>query len=174
VIPADGENIRKFLSSPDRKGISSEALMSDASILLIEDDLNVYYGLQRKLKASHYDTFYAPDAIASISQARQHHPDLILLDLGLPAGDGFVVMDRLKLFPELSLIPIIVLSGRDRAANEIRSLRAGATAFLQKPVNSEVLLETIRQCLAQRPSGEGSRAYSIEPSMSHAKPAYTR
>ena len=78
------------------------------------------------LSASDYETHYAPDAVASISQARQHHPDLILLDLGLPAGDGFVVMDRLKQIPELSRIPVVVLSGRDRAATEMRSLRSGA------------------------------------------------
>src|SRR5271163_4581994 len=123
--------------------------MGTPSILLIEDDLNVYHGIQRKLKAFNYDTLYAPDAVASISQARQHHPDLILLDLGLPAGDGFVVMDRLRQFPELSLIPVIVLSGRDRAANEARAIRAGAAAFLQKPVNGDVLLETISRCLAK-------------------------
>jgi two-component system KDP operon response regulator KdpE len=61
--------------------------MAGSSILLIEDDLSVFHGIQRRLKASGYETFYAPDAIASISQARQHRPDLILLDIGLPAGD---------------------------------------------------------------------------------------
>ncbi len=134
--------------------------MSVPTILLIEDDLNVYHGIQRKLKAFHYDTLYAPDAVASISQARQHHPDLILLDLGLPAGDGFVVMDRLKQFPELSVIPVIVLSGRDRAVNEARALRAGAAAFLQKPVSGDVLMETIRKCLGRREPVSVAAAYA--------------
>jgi DNA-binding response OmpR family regulator len=132
------------------------------TILLIEDDLNVYHGLQRKLKASNYETLYAPDAVASISQARQHHPDLILLDLGLPAGDGFVVMNRLRQFPELSMIPVIVLSGRDRLANESRALLAGATAFLQKPVNSTLLLETIARCLSKRERRADGPTYSLE------------
>ncbi|AXC14582.1 hypothetical protein ACPOL_5332 [Acidisarcina polymorpha] len=73
--------------------------MSGASILLVEDDLNVFHSIQRKLKAHHYETFYAPDAVASIAQARLHRPSIILLDLGLPAGDGFVVMERLKQIP---------------------------------------------------------------------------
>jgi DNA-binding response OmpR family regulator len=135
--------------------------MGPTSILLIEDDLNVYHGIRRRLSASNYETHYAPDAVTSISQARQHLPDLILLDLGLPAGDGFVVMDRLKLIPELSSIPIIVLSGRDRAANEMRSIRSGAAAFLQKPVSGDVLLRTIDRCLPKlhRPV-EGS-SYSV-------------
>jgi DNA-binding response OmpR family regulator len=135
--------------------------MSGVSILLIEDDLNVFHGIQRRLKASGYDTVYAPDAVASISQARQHRPNLILLDLGLPAGDGFVVMDRLKQFSDLSLIPVVVLSGRDRAANEIRSLRAGAAAYLQKPVSAEQLLETIRKCLRLPNAPKAPSTYSV-------------
>jgi DNA-binding response OmpR family regulator len=136
--------------------------MSDASILMIEDDLNVFHGIQRKLRTCGYNTFYAPDAIASISQARKHRPDLILLDLGLPAGDGFVVMERLKQFPELCLTPVIVLTGRDRAGNEIRALRAGATAFLQKPVNGDLLLETIRKYLAKpEPAARPQSTYSV-------------
>src|SRR5271170_2603920 len=135
--------------------------MSAPSILLIEDDLNVCHGIQRKLKAFNYDTVYAPDAVASISQARQLHPDLILLDLGLPAGDGFVVMDRLKLIPELSSIPIIVLSGRDRAANETRSIRSGAAAFLQKPVSGDLLLRTIDRCLSKMHRHADGSSYSV-------------
>jgi DNA-binding response OmpR family regulator len=135
--------------------------MAGVSILLIEDDLNVFHGIQRRLRASGYETFYAPDAVASISQARQHHPSLILLDLGLPAGDGFVVMERLKQFSELATIPVVVLSGRDRAANEIRSLRAGAAAYLQKPVSAEQLLETIRQCLRLPTAPKAPSTYSV-------------
>lgn len=135
--------------------------MGAKSILLIEDDLNVYHGIRRRLSGNNYETYYAPDAVASISQARQHHPDLILLDLGLPAGDGFVVMDRLKQIPELSNIPIVVLSGRDRAANEVRSIRSGAAAFLQKPVSGDILLKTIDRCLAKSHRPADGTTYSL-------------
>jgi DNA-binding response OmpR family regulator len=137
--------------------------MGATSILLIEDDLNVYHGIRRRLSAHNYETFYAPDAVASISQARLHHPDLILLDLGLPAGDGFVVMDRLKQIPELASIPIVVLSGRDRAANEMRSLRSGAAAFLQKPVGGDTLLRTIDRCLSKTHRPADGTTYSLDP-----------
>lgn len=135
--------------------------MGATTILLIEDDLNVYHGIRRRLSASNYETHYAPDAVTSISQARQHHPDLILLDLGLPAGDGFVVMDRLKQIPELSNIPIVVLSGRDRVANELRSIRSGAAAFLQKPVSGDLLLRTIDKCLAKPHRVTDGSSYSV-------------
>jgi two-component system KDP operon response regulator KdpE len=135
--------------------------MGSVSILLIEDDLNVFHGIQRRLQASGYEIFYAPDAVASISQARQHRPSLILLDLGLPAGDGFVVMERLRQFSELATIPVVVLSGRDRAANEMRALRAGAAAYLQKPVSVEVLLATIRKCLRLPTAPKAPMTYSV-------------
>src|SRR5687767_13172244 len=98
-----------------------------------------------RLKANGYDTFFAADALACITEARKNNPDLILLDLGLPAGDGFVVMDRLKLGPALSVIPVIVVSARDVRANEQRAIKAGAKAFLQKPVDNVELLAEIRQ-----------------------------
>ena len=136
--------------------------MRATTILLVEDDLNIYHGIRRRLSACNYQTYYAPDAVASIFQARQHHPDLILLDLGLPAGDGFIVMDRLKQLPDLSAIPIIVLSGRDRTANERRALQSGATAFLQKPVSGDLLMNTIDRCLSKsQPVADGT-TYSLD------------
>jgi DNA-binding response OmpR family regulator len=139
--------------------------MGAKRILLIEDDLNVYHGIRRRLSAHDYETYYAPDAVASISQARIHHPDLILLDLGLPAGDGFVVMERLRQIPELGNIPIVVLSGRDRATNEMRSLRSGATIFMQKPVSGDLLVRTIDRLLGkQHPASDvASHSVAAEP-----------
>jgi len=143
--------------------------MSGSSILLIEDDLNVYHGIQRRLKTSGYETFYAPDAIASVSQARLHRPNLILLDLGLPAGDGFVVIERLRGLAELSVIPIIVLSGRDRGANEMRAMRAGAAAYLQKPVSGDLLLETIARHIGKPQPIKAPGTYSVGATMSPSR-----
>src|ERR1700730_491183 len=102
-----------------------------------------------RLKACHYDAFFAGDALSSVAEARKNEPDLIILDLGLPAGDGFVVMDRLKSIPALAVIPVIVVSARDVLANKERALKAGAKAFLQKPVDNAELLEVIRQDFAE-------------------------
>jgi len=77
-------------------------------------------------------------------------PDLIILDLGLPAGDGFSVLERLKANLTLTSIPVIVVSARDRNENRERALKAGARAFLQKPVDNARLLSVIRQALGER------------------------
>ncbi|MGO9642995.1 MAG: response regulator [Candidatus Acidiferrales bacterium] len=123
--------------------------MSNKKILIVDDDRDVRLGYHIRLKANHYDTFFAADALSSIAEARKHQPDLIILDLGLPGGDGFVVMDRLKTNVYLAVIPVIVVSARDRHANKDRALQAGAKAFLQKPVDNDELLAIIRQVLGE-------------------------
>jgi DNA-binding response OmpR family regulator len=123
--------------------------VGNKKILIVDDDPDVRQGMHVRLKANHYDTFFAGDALSSMAEARKNEPDLIILDLGLPAGDGFVVMERLKSFPALAVIPIIVVSARDVLANKERALKAGAKAFLQKPVDNAELLKVIRQALGQ-------------------------
>src|ERR1700688_3226362 len=123
--------------------------MSYKKILIVDDDPDVREGLHVRLTANHYETFFATDALSSLVEARKHKPDLIILDLGLPAGDGFLVMERLKSIPALAVIPIIVVSARDVLANKERALMAGAKAYLQKPVDNAELLKVIRRALGE-------------------------
>jgi DNA-binding response OmpR family regulator len=124
--------------------------MSQKKILIVDDDPDVRLGLHIRLKANDYEVIFAADGMASIAEARKHLPDLIILDLGLPAGDGFSVMERLKANDSLSLIPVIVVSARDRSANMDLALKAGAKAFLQKPVDNAQLLSVIRKVLGEK------------------------
>ena len=124
--------------------------MSQAGILVVDDDPEIRQAIQVRLKANGYDVHCAEDGVGAISEARKHTPDLIVLDLGLPAGDGFVVLDILRSNLNLSSIPVIVLSGRDRKANEERVLHAGGRAFLQKPVQTNEFLAVIRKTLEEK------------------------
>jgi DNA-binding response OmpR family regulator len=116
-------------------------------ILIIEDDPDLRRGLNLRLRASNYDTAFAGDAVMALSIAKKEAPDLILLDLGLPGGDGFLVLDRMKNIASLACTPVIVLSARDPAANEERAIKAGAEAFFQKPVDNQELMEAIQRAL---------------------------
>jgi DNA-binding response OmpR family regulator len=116
-------------------------------ILIIEDDAVTRQILDVRLKASGYDTFLAYDGIMALQVAQKTKPDLILLDLGLPGGDGFNVMQRFRQLGQFSSVPIIVFSARDSAHLEERSLREGAAAFFSKPLNMEALLASIRSRL---------------------------
>lgn len=116
-------------------------------ILIIEDDPDLRRGLNIRLRASNYDTAFAADAVMALSIAKKEAPDLILLDLGLPGGDGFVVLDRMKNIASLACTPVIVVSARDPKANEQRALAAGAEAFFQKPVDNDELMKAIQRAL---------------------------
>jgi DNA-binding response OmpR family regulator len=129
--------------------------MGNKKILIVDDDPDVRLGVHLRLKANHYDTFFADDAFGAIEEARRHEPDLIILDLGLVAGDGFQVMERLKEVLSLAVIPVIVVSARDPHANRKRALKAGAKAFLQKPVDDAELLSVIRKTLGEPDSPPG-------------------
>ena len=123
--------------------------MSKKKILIVDDDQDLLKGLRVRLRAHNYATVFATDAVSAISQAKNENPDLILLDLGLPAGDGFLVMERLSNVDSMASIPVIVLSARDPEANRAKAVQAGAKAFLQKPADNEELLSAIESTLAE-------------------------
>ena len=122
--------------------------MDKKKILIVDDDQDLAMGLRVRLRANNYATVLATDAVSAISQAIKETPDLVLLDLGLPAGDGFLVMERLSNIESLAAIPIIVLSARDPQTSQERALKAGAKAFFQKPADDDELLSTIQNILA--------------------------
>jgi len=123
--------------------------MSGKKIMLVDDDKDTVRAMGVRLKSRGYNLVVATDAISAISTARKEKPDLIVLDLGLPGGDGFVVMQRLKSNYDLVLVPIIVVSARDPLMNEERALAAGAEAFLQKPVDNAEFLKAIEGALTK-------------------------
>jgi DNA-binding response OmpR family regulator len=123
--------------------------MTEKKILIIDDDQHLQLGLSARLRARGYRVTCAADAISAITVARKELPDLIILDLGLPAGDGFLVLERMRDLADLVAIPVIVLSARDPTDNKKRALDAGAVAFFQKPPDNHEFLGAIRHALGE-------------------------
>jgi DNA-binding response OmpR family regulator len=121
--------------------------MDKPKILIVDDDPILRRGLNLRLRANDYETAYAIDGVSAIAAAQKERPDLIILDLGLPAGDGFSVMERLQQNANLANIPVIVLTAWDSLPSRVRCLNAGAAVFFQKPVDSGKLLGAIRTTL---------------------------
>jgi DNA-binding response OmpR family regulator len=121
--------------------------MTAKKILIVEDDPDQRLAINVRLRSKAFATVLVGDGQAALSAARRERPDLILLDLGLPAGDGFLVLERLRAIPQLSGIPTIVLTARDAASSQDRALDLGAVAFFQKPVDGVALLAAIHQVL---------------------------
>jgi DNA-binding response OmpR family regulator len=132
-------------------------------ILIVDDDPDIRLGMNVRLKANHYDPFFAGDAVSALIEAEKHKPDLIVLDLGLPGDDGFAVMERIKQIPIIADIPIIVVSARDVRAAQPRALEAGAKAFLRKPFDDVELLDLIRAIT-------GAPGLSMKPSLHIQRP----
>jgi DNA-binding response OmpR family regulator len=118
-------------------------------ILIVEDDADLAKALCKRMKANSYETLYALDAMAGIQMAHKEKPDLIILDIGLPGGDGFVVKKRLDSSVHLSNIPVIVITAMDPSSTFKRSLKAGVAAFFQKPVDDEQLLRIVKIVLGE-------------------------
>lgn len=116
-------------------------------ILVADDDPGMRLALAIRLRANNYEVTCAGDGLSVVDEARRHTPDLILLDLGMPGGDGFTVMNMLQSEEPEASIPVIVLSGRNRATHQGLALDAGASIFLQKPADTEQLLSAIAQVL---------------------------
>src|ERR1700674_4317873 len=121
--------------------------MDKPKILIVDDDPYLRRALKLRLRANHYDTVHASDGSSAIAMAQREQPNVIILDLGLPAGDGFVGLEDLHKRDSLASIPVIVLTGWDAEFNEPKSLQAGATAFFQKPADNNALLGAIRATL---------------------------
>src|SRR5271155_4889830 len=121
--------------------------MNRAKIMVVDDDPDLRQALSLRLRANNYDTVNVCDGYSAIAMAQTEKPHLIILDLGLPAGDGFAVLKHLQQYPTLSSIPVIVLTARDPEANEKRTLESGAVAFFQKPCDNQELLGGIRASL---------------------------
>jgi two-component system KDP operon response regulator KdpE len=133
--------------------------MPRPKILVVDDDPDLVRALRLRLRANNYEVSTASDGYSAIASAQKERPALIILDLGLPVGDGFVVLDRLQNIDALAGVPVIVLSARDPQANEERALRAGAAAFFQKPADNDELMNVIRVSL-----GPGTEQRAAWPS----------
>lgn len=116
-------------------------------ILVVEDDDDSRRGICLRLKANGYITVEASDSLAGVSVAMKENPDLILLDLGLPGGNGFVFLDRIRAHAALALIPVVVLSAWDPESHSETVMRAKVWTFLRKPVDNEALLASIGKAL---------------------------
>ncbi|MFA5005616.1 MAG: response regulator, partial [Candidatus Omnitrophota bacterium] len=101
-------------------------------VLIIEDEKELVVGLATLLKAQGYAIIAANDSLFGISLAHKEKPDLIILDLGLPAGGGFYVLDNLKQSTETFSIPVLVLTAQTAEGLEEKVKQKGALAYFHK------------------------------------------
>lgn len=115
-----------------------------AKILIVDDEPQIRKLLKVTLLAHRYDIQEASSGEEALLQATMNHPDLILLDLGLPDISGMTVLNRLR---EWSSVPVIVLTAKDREESKIEALDGGADDYVTKPFGMGELVARIRVAL---------------------------
>ena len=137
--------------------------MIGALILVVDDEPQIHRFLRPALEAAGYAVVRADTAAEGLRLAASRSPDAVLLDLGLPDMDGQAVLARLRAF---SAVPVVVVSARDREAEKIAALDAGADDYVEKPFGVGELLARIRAALrhgrAQVGAPEVFRAEGVE------------
>lgn len=119
------------------------------SLLIIDDSPDFQVLIKTYLHGSNLSCLCAADTIQATGIALREKPRLILLDIGLPGGDGLMLLDRLRANAHTRQIPIIVATGQTTPALEAKARAKGAAAYLQKPFDKQILLETLQQVLQE-------------------------
>jgi two-component system, OmpR family, KDP operon response regulator KdpE len=110
-------------------------------ILIVDDEPQILRALRINLHARQYDVVTAANGAEALHAAATHHPDLVVLDLGLPDMDGVEVIRKLRTWTP---VPIVILSGRLDSAGKVNALDAGADDYVTKPFSLDELLARIR------------------------------
>lgn len=116
-------------------------------ILIVEDDKDISLSLSIRLQSAGFEVLTAGDAQQGVTQTFNEKPDMILLDIGLPAGGGFTVADRVRNHPILCHTPIIFLTASKQPKHKQCAQSYHPVAFFEKPYDAKVLIDTIKQAL---------------------------
>jgi two-component system, OmpR family, KDP operon response regulator KdpE len=122
-------------------------------VLVVNDDPATGRMLRVALESKRYRVLWSRNGAEALTQAMEGRPDIIVLELDLPGGDGFQVLEALR---EWSEVPVIILTGRTRISDKVRALDAGANDYVIKPFAPEELVARLRVLLrSEPPMGEG-------------------
>ncbi|MFJ5559480.1 response regulator [Streptomyces sp. NPDC093250] len=125
-------------------------------VLVVDDDPAIVRALVINLKARSYEVDSAHTGAAALRTAAEHHPDVVVLDLGLPDMDGVEVIRGLRGW---SRVPILVLSARHASDEKVQALDAGADDYVTKPFGMDELLARLRAAVRRaEPAGDGGDA----------------
>jgi DNA-binding response OmpR family regulator len=154
--PVDAEDlvaaIRSATGEDDDERDAAAGLHAGKLVLLVDDDEDLLVALAAPLRRQGFDVAVATDAVTAVSTAIKQPPDVVIMDIGLPGGDGTMVMQRLHSLPKLAGVPIIILSGRDPEKHRDAALAAGAAVYLTKPVAPDQLTAAVLGALGGEPA----------------------
>lgn len=119
------------------------------TLLIIEDNEQNFYMMRFLLEKKGFKVLGAENGRLGVQMALEHIPDAILLDIQLPEMDGYAVAAELKKHPELDQVPIIAVTSYAMVGDREHILAAGATGYIEKPINPDSFVDEISQFLGQ-------------------------
>ncbi|MFK7758431.1 MAG: response regulator [Phycisphaerales bacterium] len=119
--------------------------MIKKTILIADDDTGLLKALACRLESEGYEVFQAQDGYQALALARKEHPDLLILDINMPAGSGVTVLARVKAIDEIAETPVIIITGQNIQSLP-RSIREQeSTTLLRKPFDTGTLIATVHE-----------------------------
>lgn len=137
--------------------------LEQGRVLIVDDEAPIRRLLRNTLQVNDYRVLEAASVAEALTLAARERPDLVLLDLGLPDGDGQQVIAALRAD---SAVPIIVLSSRTDDGGKVRALDAGADDYVTKPFSVDELLARIRAALRHRMQAQGTPPLFVRGALS--------
>lgn len=123
--------------------------MRSARIMIVDDEPDIVKAVGMRLRSAGYDILAAADGLTATQCAVQEKPDLIILDIGLPAGDGHTVARRLRDNLKTFSTPVIYLTARNSQEDLRKAAAVGAAGYLVKPFRTEDLLGVVARVLRE-------------------------
>jgi len=118
-------------------------------VLVMEDTEDNRQIVRDRLTSADYELLEAADGAAGVAMAKQHRPDLILMDIQLPVLDGYEATRRIKADADLAHIPIIAVTSYALAGDEAKTRAAGCDGYVAKPFSPRQLLAKVRELLPE-------------------------
>jgi len=139
-------------------GGGAETVTVPRGTILVVDNLPANLDLARSIfEPSGYRVLLAEEVAAAVALAKESPPDLVLSDVNLPEGSGLELVVHLKSDPKLEAVPVVLISATlPRDTKEELVLAAGATKFLRRPIDPDLLLEEVENCLEAARRGAGA------------------
>jgi len=137
--------------------------MAKMKILAVDDEPNILLSLEFILEQEGYDVHVARDGEEALALAEKIHPDLILLDVGMPRKDGYEVCRIMRQHEGLAATKVVMLTAKGREAEKKKGLELGADAYIPKPFSTHELVETVRSLLGSGlPFCDGSPLFEVD------------
>ena len=137
--------------------------MSDPrKVLVIEDDPDIAHLVCLRLDRAGYQTMHGTDGSVGLRLLHEHHPDLVLLDIGLPGLDGWQVLERIR---DISDVPVVILTARGLETEKVRGLQGGADDYITKPFGHQELVARVGAILRRNSVADFETDVYVDPQL---------